>query len=139
MDTAAAKKGLLMTMHLQEIKNQEEKTSNSGAVDAGFGYGGFTRGSGQGVSGGGGGYYGGGGSTNAFGGSGFVNKTILKNAKTLSGNTKFPSPYSPNKELGHTSDGCARITYLDSLMLCTKQYSKSKRSFVFELIIVLSY
>ena len=121
--------------------NQESggKTSDSGAVDAGFGYGGFTRSSGEGISGGGGGYYGGGGSTNAFGGSGFVNKTILKNAKTLSGNTKFPSPYSSIKELGHKSDGCARITYLDSLLLCTKRCSKSKGSFVFALIIVLSY
>jgi len=104
--------------------------------NGGFGYGGFTYNSGLGISGGGGGYYGGGGSTDAFGGSGFVNKTILRNAKTISGNQKFPSPYKHSDEKGHHGDGCARITYLDSLSLCTCRNTKLNRIPVFIMILI---
>ena len=106
--------------------------------NGGFGYGGFTRRSDLGISGGGGGYYGGGGSTYAFGGSGFVNTSVLKEAKTINGNEEFPSPYSPSKETGHLSDGCARITFLDSKLFYTKQFDATEKTPIIILIIITS-
>lgn len=73
---------------------------------------------GEGNSGGGGGFCGGysnpkiGNNTNAVGGggSGYVNSKFLVDAKTIQGNTTFPSP-TGTKELGHQGDGAAVISW----------------------------
>ena len=112
------------------------KTYNTYGVNGGFGYGGYSTSSGQGIAGGGGGYYGGGGQ---YGGSGFVNKNLLKNAELFSGDTEFPSPYTIKKEKGHMSDGCARITVLDMLPLCTRRYKNDKGYFMYYIILLISF
>jgi hypothetical protein len=89
-------------------------TSDEATSFGGFGYGGQSTVSYQGISGGGGGYYGGGGYTLAAGGSGFVDHTVLARGVTIGGNEVFPSPFG-GEEQGHRGDGAARITILDFL------------------------
>lgn len=65
-----------------------------------------------GGAGGGAGLYGGGGATvwcSAGGGSGYVN-TLLTNAKTIAGDTDFPSP-NGGTETGHSGDGACIISW----------------------------
>ena len=88
-------------------------------IDAGFGYGGYTKYRGQGISGGGGGWYGGGGATYGLGGSGYVSKSLFYIYETIQGNEPFPGPLSGN-ERGHSGDGVAKITYLNIFYDCTK-------------------
>ena len=66
--------------------------------------------------GGGGGYYGGGNGGayegSAGGGSGYINTSLLTNAKTIDGNTSFTAPGGGN-ETGHSGNGYARITNMN--------------------------
>ena len=73
----------------------------------------------EGSGGGGGGLYGGfspqeeGDYTNCAGGggSGYVNTSLLTNAKTIAGNTNFPSP-NGGTETGHLDEGACIVTQL---------------------------
>ena len=109
--------------------NQTHPGKTSTGEDAGFGYGGFTRLKGEGISGGGAGYYGGGGSTYALGGSGYYNKSFFYVGSTLAGDTRFPSPFN-TFENGHSGDGAARITHL----ICMSDSSKKSIKFFIHLI-----
>ncbi|MDV3120836.1 fimbrillin family protein [Segatella copri] len=78
---------------------------------AAFGKGGYGY-HGAGGAGGGAGLYGGGGATvwcSAGGGSGYVN-SLLTNAKTIAGDTDFPSP-NGDTETGHSGDGACIISW----------------------------
>ena len=88
-------------------------------IDAGFGYGGYTNLSGQGISGGGGGWYGGGGASNAMGGSGYVDKKFFYDSETIAGNEEFQDPFG-KIDIGHSGNGVAKITYLNIFYDCTK-------------------
>lgn len=67
---------------------------------------------------GGGGYYGGGAYgyngrvCHGYGGSGFVDTSVLSNSTTVAGNTAFTSP-SGTSETGHTGNGYVRITVIE--------------------------
>ena len=98
-------------------------------IDAGFGYGGYTNIQGQGISGGGGGWYGGGGSTNAMGGSGYVNKTFFYHSETIAGNEQFQDPFG-KIDIGHSGNGVAKITYLNIFYDCTKSYLQHRLLFL---------
>lgn len=111
-------------------------TGGLSGVDGGFGYGGYTIRSDQGISGGGVGYYGGGGHTLSFGGSGYVNKNILKDAKTISGNDVFPSPYKQKNN--QINDCCARITFLDQPLFYTLSNNKPNIVFAFLVLFISS-
>ena len=73
----------------------------------------------EGGGGGGGGFWGGfspqstGSHSNwvGGGGSGFINKRLLKNAQTISGDQQFISP-SGSLEIGHSGDGACIVTQL---------------------------
>lgn len=70
--------------------------------------------------GGGGGWYGGASSHNhnggAGGGSGYVDTSVLKDAKTIGGDQQIPkTDGSSETEQGHFGNGFARITYLGTL------------------------
>ena len=73
----------------------------------------------EGSGGGGGGLYGGfspqeeGDYTNwaGGGGSGYANTSLLTNAKTIAGNTNFPSP-NGETEIGHLDEGACIVTQL---------------------------
>ena len=102
------------------LEHFEAETATSGSqtspgttfrgTNAGFGYGGYTTSSIQGISGGGGGYYGGGGASKALCGSGYVDTKYFYFSQTIAGNQMFPSP-SGSQKTGHSGDGCVRITF----------------------------
>ena len=79
----------------------------------------YGNGGAEGGGGGGGGLYGGfstheeGEGTNwaGGGGSGYVNTSLLTNAKTIAGNTDFPSP-NGGTEKGHLDDGACIVTQI---------------------------
>ena len=117
--------------------NQNGPGITHSGVNAGFGYGGYTDTEIYGISGGGGGYYGGGGAREAYGGSGFVNKSYFHIGSTISGDQPFPSPYDINsKETGHYGDGMVRITFYD-YKACTVQKINHKYYFMFILIFIM--
>ena len=108
---------------------QPGKTIRNSGIDAGFGFGGYTNQSSQGISGGGGGWYGGGGATVAMGGSGYVNKTFFYLSETIAGNELFPAPFI-KEEKGHSGNGVARITYLNIFYDCTKSHLQHRFLFL---------
>ena len=104
-----------------------------------FGVGASATASGSTVCGGGGGWYGGGSGNSAGGGSGYIYtqatasnypsgclltpSRYLSNARTLAGNTTFPSPRG-GTETGHSGDGFARIMYFsDSILFPEATYT----------------
>ena len=116
----------------QETETTKCKGSTSYTCGKGtFGYGGNSSdSSNSNAAGAGGGWYGGSAGANGDaggGGSGYIltedsfkpsgyllndKKYFLKNAVTLGGDKSFPSPTSSSEEVGHDSDGYARITCL---------------------------
>ena len=119
--------------------NQTKPGITYEGIDAGFGYGGFTNQTGQGISGGGGGYFGGGGASHGYGGSGFINTSFFYTGSTIKGNEQIPSPYNINlNEIGHSGDGMARITYFDYAYICTCQSLHQRSYLMFTLISILS-
>ena len=100
-------------------------TAGSGAgsgtsISGAFGYGadatGHT-GNGDGVGGGGGGYQGGraydckSGSSNAEGGTGYINTVLLTDASLIAGNASMPNPAGGNNITGKEGNGYARIIF----------------------------
>ena len=79
----------------------------------------YGNGGAEGGGGGGGGLYGGlspqetgdGSNWTGGGGSGYVNTSLLTNAKTIAGNTNFPSP-NGGTEKGHLHDGACIVTQI---------------------------
>lgn len=119
--------------------NPEGKTLGQGTQTSGgaagyddgcagsFGKGGSRSDSANTIAGGGGGWYGGGSSNPGYGGSGYVytsstasnypsgcllnSSYYLSDAKTIAGDTSFPSP-SGTSETGHSGNGYCRITVI---------------------------
>ena len=79
----------------------------------------YDNGGAEGGGGGGGGLYGGlspqvtgeGSNWAGGGGSGYVNTSLLTNAKTIAGDTNFPSP-NGGTEKGHSGDGACIVTQI---------------------------
>ena len=98
-------------------------------IDGDLGYGGYTQKDYAGISGGGGGYYGGGATSNALGGSGFIDTTFFYRYETIPGNETVPTPFG-GFDQGHSGDGVAKITYVNAFYGCTKEMRIQIRLFL---------
>ena len=98
-------------------------------IDGDLGYGGYTQKDDVGISGGGGGYYGGGATSNALGGSGFIDTTFFYRYETIPGNETVPTPFGGFGQ-GHSGDGVAKITYVNAFYGCTKEMRIQIRLFL---------
>ncbi len=91
-----------------------QTAGGTGLASGGFGIGAGTTGNDY-ATGGGGGWYGGGAQRiqGGAGGSGYYKADRLENYGTIAGNQSFKSPNGED-ETGHSGNGYARVTYLDS-------------------------